>query len=399
MRRFALLAFGAAFAVIFVLVASVEGIGRPDVPPGAAAIVEGVRGEAGTITQAELLRGLDQYAAFDGKEDPREGRYSYYRERGLEALLEAAWTRGAAEELDISITPEEVADETKRLRAENFDGEADYRGFLAESQLTNADVEEQLETRLLGEAVLEQTAEDPPQPTDREIEEYYEAALSTRFTETPVRDVRVITSTRMQDIIAAKRSLEEDSSAGSWTRVARRYSIDPASSERGGLTTGLDEGAAEEPLNAAMFAAPENRIEGPVTGGEGRIYVFEVVRANPERVQPLDEVRDEVVSQLESQAREEASTKSNAVYEDIWTSRTYCAPRLAIDECGNFEDDGHPADAPPACYESNPKRGRPEACPAPVTQLIPALPGSVTPAEPGGTPLAQRPRPSRREDL
>lgn len=398
MRRFALLAFGIALTVLFSVVAAVEGIGQPDIPPGAAAIVEGVPGGAGTITEAELRRGLDQYATFDGKEDPREGRYSYYREQALETLLEGAWTRGTAEELGISITPEEVAGEVRRLRTEAFDDEAEYREYLTESKLTQADVEEQVEIRLLGEAVSEQSAEDPPKPSEREIEEYYEAAVSTRFTETSVRDVRVITSNRMKDVIAARGALKEDSSARSWTRIAKRYSIDPANNSNGGLVTGLAAGAAEEPLNAAMFSAPKGQIEGPVKGRAGRVYIFEVVRASPERVQPLDEVRDQIVSALELQAREEASTESTAEYDDTWISRTFCAPRLAIEECANFEGDGHPADAPTACYESNPKGGRPEACPAPVAQLTPALPGSVTPVEPRGKPLAQRPQPPGRRE-
>ena len=68
-----------------------------------------------------------------------------------------------------------------------------------------------------------------------------------------------------------------------------------------------------------------------------------------------------------------------------------------VERCANFKGAGHPATAPEGCYEANPKGVAPEACPAPVFQAIPALPGTVTPLEPKGKPLAQRPRPPGEE--
>ena len=64
-----------------------------------------------------------------------------------------------------------------------------------------------------------------------------------------------------------------------------------------------------------------------------------------------------------------------------------------IERCSNFKGDGHPASAPPGCYEADPKGGLPKACPAPVAQVAPALPGSVTLLKPQGERLPQRPRP------
>ncbi len=66
------------------------------------------------------------------------------------------------------------------------------------------------------------------------------------------------------------------------------------------------------------------------------------------------------------------------------------------ERCANYKSNGRSKTAPEGCYEANPK-APPEACPAPVFQLVPALPGSVTPLEPKGKPLAQRPRPAEEE--
>jgi hypothetical protein len=63
-----------------------------------------------------------------------------------------------------------------------------------------------------------------------------------------------------------------------------------------------------------------------------------------------------------------------------------------IEQCANYKGTGHPAEAPEACYEANPKTPAKE-CPAPVVQNQPALPGSVSATKPEGERLVQRPRP------
>jgi hypothetical protein len=67
-----------------------------------------------------------------------------------------------------------------------------------------------------------------------------------------------------------------------------------------------------------------------------------------------------------------------------------------IQRCSNYKSDGRPAEANPACYEADPAEP-PEACPALVTPIKPAQPGSVTVLEPEGQALVQRPRPSKLE--
>ncbi|HEV2791025.1 MAG TPA: hypothetical protein VGV69_06975, partial [Solirubrobacterales bacterium] len=63
-----------------------------------------------------------------------------------------------------------------------------------------------------------------------------------------------------------------------------------------------------------------------------------------------------------------------------------------IERCANDKGDGRPANAPPACYEEDPKEPAKE-CPAPVVPISPALPGSITEAKPKGEPFPQRPHP------
>ncbi len=55
----------------------------------------------------------------------------------------------------------------------------------------------------------------------------------------------------------AKSALAKDSSVLNWSKVAKKYSTDPTSKGNGGLRPGLTNGLIEEPLNSAIFSAPQ----------------------------------------------------------------------------------------------------------------------------------------------
>ena len=146
-------------------------------------------------------------------------------------------------------------------------------------------------------------------------------------------------------------------------------------------------------VGEAIFAAPIGKVEGPVKYATSGYIVFQVEKMNPEKVQPLGEAEAQIKSQLQQQSQEAVFGNFVSNFQSLWRSRTFCADDYTVEKCSNFKSDGRPAEADPACYEANPKKA-PEACPAPVFQAKPALPGSVSVITPKGEPLAQRPQPA-----
>ncbi len=395
-RRLGLLVFGAAFIVLFVVVAIAVGIGHQGVAAGEVAVVEDVPGGAGTISETDFRHAVEQSAAQAGLKalpKPGESKYEELKGAALNSLLEAAWLEGQANEMGISATAEEVAAELKKLKKQNFKTEAEYQKFIKKSHYTQADVNQRVKLTIFSGKIQKQLTEGAAKPSGGEVQGYYEAAKGTQFMQKASRDVRMIVNKDRKKVEQAKALLEKDHSVVSWTKVAKQYSTDPLGKSSGGLRSGLTEGMVEEPVNAAIFGAAKNKIEGPVKAQNG-YYVFDVEKETPERVQPLSQVRSQIESQLSQRAQQEHFATFVAGYSARWRSRTFCASGYTSEHCANFKGSGHPATAPPACYESHPKAGRPEACPAPVSQLAPALPGSVTLLEPRGKPLPQRPRPS-----
>jgi len=393
LRRLALLGFAALLVLLFVGFAIAQGIGNPSVPSGDVAIVEGVPDEIGTISEEQLEHAIViAAAAGQVKPAPKPGseKYEELQETALGEILDTIWIQGQAEEMGFSVTPKEVEQELEKLKKQAFKTEKQYEEFLKESHYTEEDVNQRVTVQVLSTKIQEQLKEEGSAPSSREIEEYYEEAKASQFTTPESRDIRIVVNKDKGKAEEAKAALEKDSSVKSWEKVAKKYSTDPSTKGKGGLQSGVSEGQLSEPLNAEIFKAEQGDLGGPVKESRGYV-VFEVATIKPEKVSSLEEVKSQISSQLEEQNQQQAFSQFLSNYNRTWTSRTFCADGFRVKRCANAEGEAHPAEASPACYEASPKEPA-EACPAPVTQVKPAQPGSVSLLQPEGQKLAQRPR-------
>jgi foldase protein PrsA len=394
LQRLALLAFGALFILLFLIFAIAQGIGNPSIPSDAVAIVEDAPDDLGTVTEAEFKRALIQAAAQGQvKPVPKPGdkKYDELKKTTLGEMFDSIWIQGQAAEMGISVTPKEIAKELEKLKKQAFKTEKQYKDFLKEAHFTLADVNERVTIQMLSAKIQEQVTEDSPQPSNNEIQDYYEAAESSQYTTPESREIRVIKNKDKAKVEEAKKLLEKDDSPKSWAKVAKEFSTDTTKSS-GGLQASVSEGQLAEPLEAAVFAAGQGDLEGPLQ--EDTSYtVFEVMRITLEKVQSLDEVKAQISAQLAEQAKQETFARFVRGYSSRWQSRTFCASDYMSERCANFQSDGRPPESNSACFEANPKTPA-EACPAPVPQVKPAQPGTVSPLNREGQKLPQRPRPS-----
>jgi parvulin-like peptidyl-prolyl isomerase len=395
-RRLGLLIFGVAFVALFAIVAISVGVGDPSVPSGDIILVEDAPGDSGDISQEDFEHALEVAAAEGGQgKVPKPGtkQYEELKETALGSLIEFAWVGGEAAEMGITVSDQQVDKELKKIKQENFPTEAQFQEFLKESKFTPEDVDQRVEFTIISNELQEKLKEDPPTPSDSQVEAYYEAAKATQFTQPPSRDVRLIVNKDQQKAAQALALLEEGNTAKDWAKAAKELSEDPATKAKGGLQKAVTEGTLEEPVDAAVFAGVEGQLEGPVKSPKG-FTIFEVQNSSPETVEELKAVEGQIKSQLSQQLEQEQFNAFVSDFNDKWLARTFCAPGYEMERCANYESDGHPSSAPAACYEAEPDGGRPEACPAPVFQLVPAQPGTVTPLAPQGNPLTQRPIPA-----
>jgi parvulin-like peptidyl-prolyl isomerase len=395
LKRLALFAFAGLLVLLFVGFAIAQGIGNPSVSSGDVAVIEDAPAGLGTITEAQLRHAVVVAAAAGSvKPVPKPGdeKYDELQKAALGELLESVWIQGLGEEMGISVSQKEVAEELKKVETQQFKSKKQFQEFLKESHFTPADVKERITIQILTKQIQEQIQGEPTVPSSREIEDYYEEAKSSQYTTPESRDIRTVLNKDKGKVEEAKAELEKDDSVKSWEKVAKKFSTDPATKGKGGLQEGVSEGSVPEPLGAAVFAAQQGELEGPVKDSRGYI-VFEVMKITKEKVQLLEEVKSQISSQLEEQISQQDLTRFVSNFHNTWVSRTFCASEFTIERCANFKGDGRPAEADPACYEASPKKPA-EACPALVAQVKPAQPGSVSLLTPEGQKLAQRPQPA-----
>jgi parvulin-like peptidyl-prolyl isomerase len=401
-QRFGLVLFGVLFVALFAGFAIAEGIGDPSIPSGDIALVEGVPEDVGTISEEEFDRAMLQSALQSGLKkapEPADKKYEEVKTAALGELLDSIWIQGQGEEMGIEVTPKQIATELEQIKQQNFKTEAAFKEFLEESGFTSEDVDKRVRLQILSTKIQQELTEGAAPASESEVEDYYEAAKDEQFTQPASRDIRAIVNKDEKKVEEAKAALEKDDSAKNWKVVAKKYSEDPFTKTTGGLQAGVTEESGRFPkeVEEAMFGAALLKVEGPIEGSTGT-YVFQVEKETQEKVQTLKEVKAQISSQLTQQAQQSSFSEFVSAYQSKWTSRTFCAEGFEIERCANYVSSGHPASAPPACYEADPKGGRPADCPAPVTSISPALPGSTTILKPQGERLPQRPRPEGLEE-
>jgi parvulin-like peptidyl-prolyl isomerase len=424
-QRLAALVFGAVFVLLFVIVAIAEGIGAPNIPSGAIAVIEGVPADAaapldkpaedcngkkvtqdlGVVTEDEFNCAFKQLAAGSGlKTPPKPGdeQYDALREGTISSLIENIWLQGLGAEEGVEVTVKDIEEEEQKLIKKSFEGsQKKFEEFLKTSGYTPQDVNERLKVQVISQKLakpLEEEAEDAT-PSSSEISDAYEAEKATRFTKPETRDIRILVTKDTKKLAAAKAALEADDSAANWKKVVKKYAENPTTAASGGLQPGVTEEQYAGPAGEAMFSAPKGKVEGPVAYTLGSI-VFEVEKVTEEEVRPLEEAEAEIKSELEQKAKEAVFTGYIEDFRSKWRARTYCASGFTIEKtCSNFKGTPKAEGVNPSCYGEASKEEEPEptpeteGCPAPVLQAKPALPGTVTIVAPMGLQLAQRPIP------
>jgi parvulin-like peptidyl-prolyl isomerase len=391
-NRLALIVFGALFIVLFVGFAVAEGIGTPGVAKGDAVEVSSV--SDGTITEADVKAAVLQQASQQSqKTTPKPGskKYEELQESALSELVDGIWIGGEAEELGISATHKEIESELQILIKNNFKTQPIFEKFMKTSHFTEEEVEERIETQVLSTKIQEQVSNEAPPASKSEISNYYDENKAAQYTEKPSRDIRLVINKNKSEVEKAKEALDKDNSPANWKKVAEKYSSDPTTASKGGLQKGITEELLQGPIKKAIFGSATGEVVGPVNY-QGNYLVVETVAIHPEKAKSLKEVESEISQTLTKQNQEEFFSEFVTGFQTKWQARTECASEFLSERCANFKASPHPASAPAACYEANPKTPATE-CPAPVEQTKPALPGTTTLAKPQGQRLVQRPRP------
>jgi peptidyl-prolyl cis-trans isomerase C len=271
--------------------------------------------EGGAVTQGEL----DKFAKQSGldssmsKDDPQ---YQAAIQQIMPQLVGIEITKAYAQEHDITVSDEEVDHEIAKIKeqvgdqarssGQDLSDQKAYELALKQNNITEEQLRQDIRENLPVQKVQERVAGNA-EPSQEEIQNYYDKNKVAQFTTPEQRCVRHILFTKDQKQKAedAKQQLED---GADFAKLAKEDSQDPGSAAKGGDLGCLGKGETVPDFEKAAFGAKEGEIVGPVETQFG-YHILQVTDIKPEQTRPLKEVESQIRSQLSTEKQSEAFSK------------------------------------------------------------------------------------------
>jgi peptidyl-prolyl cis-trans isomerase C len=267
--------------------------------------------EGGDVTQGEL----DEFAAQSGvpKDDPQ---YQATVQQIMPQLVSIEIAKAYAQEHNITVSDEEVDQELAKLKeqvgdqarssGQDMSNQEAYEQALKQNNITEEQLREDIRENLPVQEVQKRVAGDA-EPSDEEIQNYYEKNKEAQFTTPEQRCVRHILFNKDQKEKAkdVKQQLEN---GGDFAKLAKENSQDPGSAAKGGDLGCLGKGETVPEFEQAAFGAERGEIVGPVQTEFG-YHILQVTDVKPEQTRSLQEVESQIRSQLATEKQSEAFNK------------------------------------------------------------------------------------------
>jgi peptidyl-prolyl cis-trans isomerase C len=271
--------------------------------------------EGGAVTQGEL----DKFARQSGldtsmsKDDPQ---YQAVIQQIMPQIVGIEIAKAYAQEHDITVSDEEVDQEIAKIKeqvgdqarssGQDLSNQEAYEQALKQNNVTEDQLREDLRENLPVQKVQERVAGNA-EPSDEEIQNYYEKNKEAQFTTPAQRCVRHILFNKDQKQKAeeVKQQLED---GGDFAKLAKEYSQDPGSAAQGGDLGCLGKGETVPEFEQAAFGAEQGEIVGPVQTEFG-YHIIKVTDIKPAQTRSLQEVESQIRSQLSTEKQSEAFGK------------------------------------------------------------------------------------------
>jgi peptidyl-prolyl cis-trans isomerase C len=267
--------------------------------------------EGGDVTQGEL----DEFAEQSGvpKDDPQ---YQATVQQIMPQLVSIEIAKAYAQEHDITVSDKEVDQELAKLKeqvgdqarsaGQDVSNQEAYEQALKQNNITEEQLREDIRENLPVQEVQERVTGEA-EPSDEEIQNYYEKNKEAQFTTPEQRCVRHILFNKDQKEKAEdiKQQLEN---GGDFAKLAKENSQDPGSAENGGDLGCLGKGETVPEFEQAAFGAEQGEIVGPVKTEFG-YHILQVTDVKPEQTRSLQEVESQIRSQLATEKQSEAFNK------------------------------------------------------------------------------------------
>jgi parvulin-like peptidyl-prolyl isomerase len=309
------------FALLF---AGCGGGGGGGVAPEDVAVVGGTH-----ITQQQfnnLLAVQKASMKSSGQAFPAAGstQYSQLRSNIVDLLVQQAELGLQAQKLGITVTPAEVDKQLADIKKTQFGGsETKYQAELKKEGFTDAQIRDNVREKLLEGKIFDKVTKGAS-ATQSQIDAYYAANL-TQFQKPATRAVQEILVGKNKQALATQ-IYSQLAGGASFAALAKKYSQDPGSKDKGGNFTAT-KGSDVPEFDAAVFdpKAKTGVLIKPVETAQYGWFVIKPVGAvTAASTTPEKQAVSQIRSQLEQQQQQQLASD--------WMqkiSKSYCSSGIS----------------------------------------------------------------------
>jgi peptidyl-prolyl cis-trans isomerase C len=261
--------------------------------------------EGGDVTLGELQEFAQQAGL--GELSPGSPQYEALVAQIMPQLVQIEIAKAYAEEHGITVSEEEVNQEIENIKdqlaqqaqaqGQDIGREQVFEQALQQAGLTEEQLRQQIREQLPVQKVQERVA-GGAEPSQEEVEKFYEQNKAAQFTTPEQRCARHILFNKDQKQKAEEVKGQLQNGAD-FAKLAKEFSQDPGSAEKGGDLGCLGQGETVANFDEALFNASEGEIVGPVETEFG-YHLIEVTDIKPQSTQPLEAVEPQIREQLAS---------------------------------------------------------------------------------------------------
>ena len=221
-----------------------------------------------------------------------------YVEQNTQVLTDRKLILAEADKSSLTI-PEEDIETALKQNADRAGGMEKYTEFLQANGTTVEEVRKGIETELLIQYFLDSVVATDITVTDEEISALYNSDRSAT-----VQHILFLTQDKTDSEKEAIRKKAEDilsraQSGEDFAALAKEYSEDPGSKDKGGLYEDFGRGVMVKPFEDAAFNLPLGSISDIVETQYG-YHIIKVLDRKRE-TRPLDEIKKELEDQIKQQ--------------------------------------------------------------------------------------------------
>jgi foldase protein PrsA len=246
----------------------------------------------------------------------------------MDFLIKAYWYQADAHKAGINITDAQVQKALDTAKKSQFSTAAQFQTFLKTSGQTVQDILFRVRVNQIFQKL---SAKHPSTVTTAAIASYYTSHKS-QFGTPETRSMDIVLTKTQAEANAAKAAIQ---GGQSWAAVAKKYSIDPSKST-GGALNGVTAGQQDSTLSKAAFAAPVNKLIGPVKSQFG-YYIIRVTKIKASTQKTLAQSSALIKQTLTSQLTTQAQTAVDNHAKADWLKKTSCLKLYAMADCNGFK--------------------------------------------------------------